>query len=171
MCGTGVARVYVSEGACFELTILDMLDALEAEIAALRAQQGRPAAEVHATRIAAVRDALAMNGRNGEDGTQAEEPDADGPGDSLVSEAPDLHTWMRQTGLSHAEFGSIFGVHERVIEHWITGREAPPAWVPLTVRTLALLEPSERRQLLTSPDARTAQSPPRTHPFSRIEEF
>lgn len=162
--------MYASEGACFELTIFDMLDALEAEIAALRAQQGRPAAEVRATSIAAVRDALAKNGTNGEAAAEPGEPGA-GASETPANGAPDLHRWMRLAGLSHAEFGSMFGVHERVIEQWITGREAPPAWVTLSVRTLALLKPSERRKLLKTRDARSAQTPPRTHPFSRIEEF
>jgi hypothetical protein len=113
---------------------------------------------------------IARNGRNGEVEPETEAPGA-GANDATANGAPDLHRWMRLAGLSHAEFGSMFGVHERVIEQWITGREAPPAWVTLSVRTLALLKPSERRKLLKTRDARSAQTPPRTHPFSRIEEF
>ncbi|HWR50783.1 MAG TPA: hypothetical protein VN428_06730 [Bryobacteraceae bacterium] len=149
-----------------------MLDALEAEIAALRAQQGRPAAEVRAKGITAVRDALAKNvGGNGALRAAPQSDTAIAAGKYPAARAQDLHRWMRQAGLSNAELGLMFGIDERVIEDWIAGRETAPAWVPVTVRTLALLKPPERRKLLKTPETQTVQRPRGTHPFSRIEEF
>lgn len=144
------------------MTILEMLDALEAELAALRAPKLAPGAEARAAGIETLRNVLARERQNGR--AHREPPPS-------ISNEEGLGDLMKQAGLSQAEFGSVFGVHVRVIEHWLNGSEPPPAWVPVTVRTLALLDPVERRKLLGITRPRAPQPSRRTHPFSRIEEL
>jgi hypothetical protein len=82
-----------------------------------------------------------------------------------------LDAWMKQASLSRNEFSTVFGVHPTVVEKWLTGEEAPPAWVPVLVRSIAYLNLSERSKLLNGHSPRIVKDPPRTHPFSRIEEL
>lgn len=124
------------------LTILEMLDTLDASLAAMHARDGqgeRPRPVLFDMSPDAVPAALLVE--------------------------------MQRAGLSKAEFCSIFGVHVNVLQAWLTGDHPPPSWVPVCVRILALLAPPARQGLLKSAEPRKGKNPARSHPFSRIEEL
>jgi hypothetical protein len=140
------------------LTTLELLDAVEAGIAALRSQNGDAAGPQNG-HVAGPQNghvAGAQNGHAAETGGGAMAP-------------AELRREMSRAALSTAQFANVAGVGRDEVEDWVEGREPIPSWVPAAVRVVALLTPSALRRLLNGPTQ--TPRPAGTHPFSRIEEL
>ena len=73
---------------------------------------------------------------------------------------------------SAVEIANALAVPRGTVDDWLDGKTAIPAWVPVTMRMIALLTPSARRKLQNgSAHHKTKTEPERTHPFSKIEDL
>jgi hypothetical protein len=138
------------------LTILDMLDALESSLVALRTCGGASARAVAATAAAVPAAAPA-------------------PRAASIYAAPPVSRHplppLQEAGITAAEFTDIFGVGQVQLEDWLAGAEPAPSWVEPSIHLLGALPPSLRRMLVERNGARRHRAPVRSHPFSRIEEL
>jgi DNA-binding transcriptional regulator YiaG len=93
-------------------------------------------------------------------------------GGSAIS-PEELRTGMAAESLSVGDVANALSVPRGTVEDWLGGRAAIPAWVPVTMRMIALLPPSARRKLQNGAayTSKTKTEPSKTHPFSRIEEL
>jgi hypothetical protein len=81
---------------------------------------------------------------------------------------------LTASSLSTSDLSNALSVTRETVDQWLNGQAAIPAWVPVTMRVIALLAPSARRKLQngaahhTKTETETAK---RCHPFARIEEL
>jgi hypothetical protein len=89
-----------------------------------------------------------------------------------VVSAQELRAGMAAGAWSAAEIANALAVPRGTVDDWLDGKTAIPAWVPVTMRMIALLTPSARRKLQNgSAHHKTKTEPERTHPFSKIEDL
>jgi DNA-binding transcriptional regulator YiaG len=147
------------------LTTLELLDAVEAGIAAMKSQNG------HAGGLEGGDAGVLQKGHAGsQNGDSPVPPNGHAASNGAAPIAPAaLRAEMARATLSARQFAGVVGVGREEVEDWVEGRAPIPSWVPAAVRLLALLTPSALRTLLSG-TVRT-QRPAGTHPFSRIEEL
>ncbi len=146
------------------MTLIELLESLEAAVAARQSDPDAPVAAPSLVRRAGISSEVNYTFPN----ETAEE-----------HLSPSLLAGhMERAGLTNAEFSSIFGVPPGVLQDWLKGTSAVPSWVVPAIQMLYLLSPAVRQRLLVgakSPQEtkKTASSPKqiRSHPFSHIEDF
>ena len=138
------------------MTILEMLDALEAGIEALRRKNEELAAGHRTIQRPATRSDVHWT-------FPVEKSDAGRP--------EMLRRRMETTGLSHAELAGIFGVTVSSLQDWLAGRRPVPSWTLPSMAVLDLLTPVARMTIRNGLPAERAKRPAAPHPFSRIEEL
>lgn len=88
-----------------------------------------------------------------------------------------LRAQMERAGLTNTEFSAIFGIAPGVLQEWLGGLRPVPSWVLPTIQMLYLLSPAVRQRLFQERPLQEAlkQQPEmkqiRAHPFSRIEDL
>ncbi len=147
-----------------ERSTVELIDALEAGIAAIRSRNGQAApdeapAPPPAAALADIAEPVA-----------APAPAAL-PAPPAVVAASALVAEMERADVSPVELAKVMGVPHTELNDWISGRAEAPDWALAAIRLVALLPPSARRKILTQPRAFARQSANRSHPFSRIEEL
>lgn len=142
----------MTQGSLLDLTIMELLDALEIGIVTLRAQNET------STRNAC-----------GGGCPHVEQPLAAAEAGFISAET--LRIEMERSAVTPAEFTKILGVDRSVLESWLAGTSPIPSWVQYSTRILALLTASARRKLLNGRDWNQDKNSKNSHPFSRIEEL
>jgi hypothetical protein len=127
------------------LTTVELLEAMDAGVAALR------------SRIEMLTALTA--------GLQAD------AGASAPLDGKALRVRLDLAGLSKAQFAGFFGLPVSSVESWLAGERPIPSWVVPSIHMLELLTPAARRSLMKSPPPRNGTRPVNRHPFARIEEL
>lgn len=160
------------------MTTLELLDALDASMAAFRArQEAADAARPEAPSGVGPFTAFSI-----QDTTRVGADSANnGPADTVhwtfsVARADPvtpqkLRVRLDLAGLTKAEFATVFDVPVASVQDWLTGARPIPSWVLPSIRVFELLSPAERSRLLKNPAARTAGGTANLHPFARIEDL
>jgi hypothetical protein len=148
--------------AAHPLTLLELLESLEAAVAARQSGAGPAAAPSSLVR---------QSGISGEVHWTFSDENASALPPGV------LRSQMDRAGLSEAEFSAIFGISPGLLQDWLAGTRPVPSWVLPTIQMLYLLSPAVRQRLLRDMPLQQGKmpEPPRkqikSHPFSRIEDL
>jgi hypothetical protein len=155
-------REWIVKDAAHPLTLLELLESLEAAVAAR--QSGADPAAASSSLVRQTNLPGEVHWTFSDENASALPPGV-------------LRSQMARAGLTEAEFSAIFGLTPGLLQDWLEGIRPVPSWVLPTIQMLYLLSPAVRQRLLQDMPLQQSRRPEaqrkqiKSHPFSRIEDL